>query len=128
MNYIAIQLIKLGLWLVEFTPQGHKQVEKVMNKWVDELNKTYWKKQMYMICYQHEAGDIVYLSMPPQYKCKKCGAMYVKHNQPPHTMQEKTYTITKVKEGWKCIGEHKFWQTFGSTPTQALEAYITKEL
>ena len=43
-------------------------------------------------------------------------------------MQEKTYIITKVKEGWKCTGEHKHWQTFGSTPTQALEAYITKEL
>ena len=44
MNYIAIQLIKLGLWLVEFTPKGHKLVAKVANKWVDELNETYWKK------------------------------------------------------------------------------------
>ena len=37
------------------------------------------------------------------------------------------YTITKVKEGWKCAGETQYWQTFGSNPTQALEAYITKE-
>lgn len=39
------------------------------------------------------------------------------------------YSIEEIPTGWKCTSSmNKHWQTFGSTPTQALEAYITKEI
>lgn len=51
----------------------------------DDFKKLAWMTEQYIAkqketC-QHEHDGKVYVSMPPQYKCKKCGVMYTKEEQ-----------------------------------------------
>lgn len=55
---------------------------------------------------QHEYGDMVYLSNPPQYKCQKCGEFTTKKLITPFDKQKPEKVVKKIgKMSWRYSGE-----------------------